>query len=406
MAGHFINTERTDTINSIIDGMNNLLKHPYYSFQDEKATPADYYNININKSTIDQGSKNTYADIGPDCPLKFNLIKDFYLYGLSQIQIQLESGEYGLTSSDITGEVTILPNTITPYPGDYFIIKYLKRRYLFKVINVSIDTLEDGANIWKLEYALDQLNEVNIDCLVSDKFRFISTNAGTNFKCIIREEKYTFAELLDKVSIAAKDYFIALYMNDNVQTFTFKLPPEEYMYDPILIEFLIRNKVLSGSSQYVYVTHQLNLPRSFSIDYGKSIFSAFEQKDLDILDLAPERATGVLIDTNVNITSIFAYSYYRYYCMKHNNLKDIHLINPIDIINYDIKLHIKDHKYYYEPENIYKNILIRYFYDEDLNTDEIHSLERINYNECGNELFYLLPLLIYIIDNYIKNLFV
>ena len=122
-----LNVAHNQVTQSLIDLQADLLKNPFYLFNDKKAIPVDYYNLNTNKSTLDEALKIPYANIGVDSPLRFNLIKDFYLYGLERVTLNLDNGDFGIESSEITGEAIVLPDTIHPYPGDYFSVQMINR---------------------------------------------------------------------------------------------------------------------------------------------------------------------------------------------------------------------------------------------------------------------------------------
>ena len=91
-----INTRHLDMTQSVIDFQSDLLKNPYYLFNDKKGIPVDYYNLNTKRTTLDETLKIPYAEHGKDSPLRFNLIHDFYLYGLDRIAVSLEHGEFGV----------------------------------------------------------------------------------------------------------------------------------------------------------------------------------------------------------------------------------------------------------------------------------------------------------------------
>ena len=131
MAGKFINTTHNDNLNKMVFGLQNIIQNPYYKWLNSTPTLTDYYNRNVEASTLDEGAKIEYSDGGDDSPIKYNLIKNFYIYGIERIQVQLENDEYGASGTPIEGECIVLPNTITPYPGDYFKIPYIKEDRLF-----------------------------------------------------------------------------------------------------------------------------------------------------------------------------------------------------------------------------------------------------------------------------------
>ena len=161
-----LNTQHSTLTQSVIDLQADLLKNPFYLFNDKKGIPVEYYNLNKSRTTLDEGLKITYDDYGPDSSLRFNLIHNFYIYGLDRITSNLESGEFGISSGEINGEAVILPDTIQPFAGDNFVINMVKKRYQFLVTSVSNDTFDNGGNYWKIEYKLYTLNlyrQPNID---------------------------------------------------------------------------------------------------------------------------------------------------------------------------------------------------------------------------------------------------
>lgn len=406
MSGNFINTEHTKIADSIINGMNSLLKNPYCSFQNDKATPVNYYNINVDVSTLDEGSKLAYDDVGAFSPIKYNIIKDFFLYGLDKIETQLQIGENGLESSDITGDAMILPNTIHPYPGDYFTIKYLHQPYLFKVIECTTDTLENGGNYWKISYQLSKNNDKNILNLIENKYIFIPSNVGGKFNPILKEEKYNFSLMLDNASIAAKDYYINLFTDNRIQSYSFLYRNECNIYDPYLLQFLINNNILRGSSSYAHISQLLPFKHDFFIKYNTSIFKAFEDNDIELLQYSPSRVIAEYIDPNIYISSIFSHRWEKYFCINNVNQNDNKYIKyePIIILDERIIQHILEHKYFEDKQEEYLNIFIYYFYNEQkLSKACIESFLKINYYTCDNSLFYILPLLIFCIDKFIKN---
>ena len=149
-----LNVSHSTMTQSVIDLQEDLLKNPFYLFNDKKALPVDYYNINNNQSTLDKGLKINYDNDGKDTPFRYNLIHDMYLYGIDRVATSLESGEFGISGSEISGDAYILPDTITPYPGDHFVINMIKQRYQFIVSSVSTDTFDNGGNYYKIEYSL------------------------------------------------------------------------------------------------------------------------------------------------------------------------------------------------------------------------------------------------------------
>ena len=190
--GKFTDTKYVQTIDNLVDATKDKINNPYYIFSDKKPTKVTYYSQNVEKSTLDEASGLYSAHVGRDSPFKFNKINDFLLYGLAKINVDLDVGDFGTESSPINGDCIILPNTITPRPGDFFAVPYIKETVLFKVNRVNHDTLNSGANIYTLEYTLELTDALdNIEAQVEKTFKFLVSNTGTEFKItngVIAEE--------------------------------------------------------------------------------------------------------------------------------------------------------------------------------------------------------------------------
>ena len=405
------NTVHKQAIESIITLKDTLLKNPYYLYNDKTATLVDYCNINVEMTTLDEAAKIDYAQIGSDSPIRFNLIHDMYVYGIDLVVVNLESGEYGLESGEITGEAIILPNTIQPYPGDYFLINHVKKKYLFKVISANPDTLEDGANVWKIEYKLDQLEDSRIRPLIVNEYVFTVHNTGTKFNPIIQKDKYDLATKLDDICVALKKFYKSMYYNPKVQTFTFLFAFIDvneckgsnsgvYFYDPYLIEFLINNKILDGDGdEYMYIVHQTKPGPGFVINYTKSIWKVLEDKDLDNIEACRTSSDFVYIDDRL---SIFSTRYEKYFSLTYATSPLSKRI--IDILDPDVKYHIANGELYEDINNRKYNLLIKYFNDMEISIEDIIPFDSIQYIDNGSEYFFLLPMIIFCLESYIKRL--
>lgn len=400
----FINTEHKQTIDSLTQGFKDKMKNPYYLFNDKSPSTVTYYTINKEMSTLDQGLKTVDSNIGSNSPLRFNKINNFFLYGIERIELSLNMDEFGLSSDSITGEALVLPGTIVPVPGEYFIIHHLNNDYLFKVISMNKDTLESGANFYKLEYKYDDINNNNIDKYVIDQYETIVNNVGTDFKMIVKSTDYKLVDLLEKVNEQFKEYFNVIFYKDRVDSFIL-YHNGTYLYDPCLTEFLIRNDILHGNT-YKYVTQQLSLPSTFVLEYDKSIFRAIELKDYEKL----EKSQIFISIENINQPlSLLTMRREKYYKIQYQpspmvpiTVKMEQGTRPyplIPIIETDILPNIRNEVY----TNTIEDIIVKFFNDKPISSDDIDILENIQY-ENSMYLFYRMPLIIYILNTYIKQM--
>lgn len=396
--GKFSDTKYVSTVNNLTDAVKSKLNNPYYVFTDKKPTKVTYYAQNIEKTTIDPASGLYGAHLGKESPIKFNKINGFLLYGIDRIATEYDAGDFGIEASSITGEGVVLPNTIYPRPGDFFKVDYIKEDILFKVNAVTPDTLDTGANIYKIEYALERTQVLDtIESQVSKVFNFIAGNVGTDFKCVLENCDYEMIDTLEVLIEELITYFENLFFNSKLQTFIFS-HQGYYMYDPFMIEFLIRNKVLEYGEKYVYVSHAMAPNVTFSMDYMKSIFYSLENRSMRSCNCF---ATADMI-TDPN--SLFVTRIEDYYWVRH--VDDSPLKSRFQIINPEIIDRINNGEYFEKGDKyeVY-NLWISFFNNIDnmITGDILEMIRSIDYMD-NMEFFYCLGITIYILEKYINTL--
>lgn len=397
--GKFSDTKYINTVDKLVEATKEKLVNPYYPFGDKKPTKVDYYSQNIEKSTLDEASGLYGAHIGKNSPFRFNKVVDFLLYGIDRITTDYSVGDYGTESEPISGDAIILPNTITPRPGDFFSISYVKEVILFKVNEVTPDTLDTGANIYKISYQLELTDSIDsIESQVEKKFNFIVGNVGTDFKSIIQDCDYDLVNKLGSLVNQLITYFNNIFFDSRLQTFVYNHDGWNF-YDPFLIEFFIRNKVLNYGDDYLYVSHALNTRKTFGMDYTKTLFYALENPNDDInCDI---NATADLIsDPN----SLFVTRMEYYYEVRY---RDTSLYKTrFQIVDPDIIDHIKANKMYSKGDkNEYYNLWVAYFNGNNsfINGDILSLIKKTDYMD-NLSCFYGLAISIFIIEKYIDSL--
>ncbi len=401
MSGKFVNTTHKETIDTLIYGLQDIIKNPYYKWQNKTPTPVTYFNHNVEKSTLDEGSKLEQIGYGHNSPTVYNKINGFYIYGLETVQVQIENGEFGAQASPITGEGVILPNTITPYQGDYFIIDYTKDDIVFQVTGVSHDTLENGANIYKITYELDTIDVKDLELNIGDSYQMMINNEGTKFNTIIRSESYEFIKKLDSVRSYLKDHFIELFYSSRIQSFSFLFNMRRF-YDPYMIEFLINNKILDDVEDFIYVSHQLPLNQSFGIDYSRSIFKCFEDEDFKNIAMYQYKAIGRFIDSP---TSIFGNRPEQYWKVdfKFTDLEG-NMFGILPCFKDEFIPSIIEDELFDDENSIY-NIIIKFIHNHSLTDEDIDQLKYLEYMN-NPILFYTIPLIIFCLDRIISRLMI
>lgn len=406
-----------DTVRNSIETMvsnaaKSKLTNPYYLFGQKSAILATYYNLNTTMTTLDEAARSNYGEISANSPLRYNKINGLYLYGVSQIQPNFNIGEFGLEADDISGDMFVLPYTIVPYPGDYFTIDSIDSdsKYLFKVTTVNPNTLDTGATMYKFNYTLtySDRNQGDIEKQVVKTYKFVPSNIGTNFASIIEEETYDAASGLEEYTTKLKDYFMGLFYDPKIQSFAYSAdgrigpfgetnPMGARVYDPYLIEFIIRNGILDGASEYVYVEQQMYLPPTFGIDYDKTIFSSIEQGSITT---HYGKMNGNIYYVDQQLSLLYAYPI-DYYYMEYAHLNGaLPIIHIFDDPGFNKLIENNDQS----CDNVMKNIIIGYFNGETTVTDaQLNSLKHMDYRST-RELFYLIPIIIFIFEQIISSL--
>lgn len=399
MAKGFINTDsvrKAMTEKIIPNGVKTILNNPYYLFNDKSVSICKYYNLNTTMTTLDEATRNNYADLSIDSPLRFNKIKGFYIYGINKIEPSLDINDYGLEGDNIDGEAIILPNTVIPYPGDKFILDQLGDNYIFQITSVNPNTLETGSVMYKVGYSLNTSDGIRtIEDKVVKNFTFISNNIGTNFNCLIEDDIYSEISEMQEISNMLKSYYIDIFYDVRVQTLAYFREQSGFkVHDPYLLEFIMKNDILSGSNNYIHLDHQLFLSNTFGIKYDKTIFSSIEKNNIN-------NHIGITIGNLLLVTQklslLYAYPqdyYYMEYSPISNKFFTIDIFEDPEFIN-KIKNNIK-------TGNIMKDMLIGYFNNENLTMDMLNNLKHIDYMN-NVELYYLIPITIFIIDNHMQN---
>ena len=400
--GNFINTNYNKTIDNLVEGAKSRLNNPFYIYGDRKPTIVTYYNINHNASTLDKGSSTLYDDIGQNSSLRFNKIENFHLYGLEKINVNLDIGEYGL-ESPIEGEALILPNTIVPVPGDMFIINHvIDKPYLFMVTGIGIDTLYTGANFYKISY---KLTRTDMDALTSletvqtiKRFTYKAGNVGTTLTPLIESNQ---AELIDKIEEnidTLLNYYMNLFYKNSVQNFILEYQ-HMYLYDPYLIEFMIRNKLfaLSGNN-YFHVEQAVYIGDTFALEYDHTIFKDIEIKKSN---MRLNSVYPVPVDDPNSLLVDRLESYYKL----SNKVMYKDYDNPINWLDMDLLDRVINNELYDEDSNLYyRNLLILYMNNKEFDiTDKImNSIMDIEFNYT-KELFYMIPILVFILKSYVNK---
>lgn len=399
--GKFTDTKYSTLMDNLIEGIHeHQLKNPFYKFTDKNATKVTYYRQNIDKTTTEYGSEDIYQTIGKKSPIKYNKINGFYIYGIDRIDTNAEITDYGLETDEISGDAIVLPKTIVPADGDYFVISYVKEDILFQVTASNSDSLANGQNFYQIKYQVTKSNSIaQIEAQVVEEYDFLFSNVGTDFTPILEVNTRKTIEGLENVTTNLMEMF-KIFFNNNVQNFVYEYNGF-HMYDPYLIEFLLRNGIMDSSSNYIHIAHGAPVNKTFAYDYSRSWFHLIENPD-DMGSIEFNAMASATAITEIN--TLFATRLDCYYKIDYfTKFRDI---STFSIFPAEVMVNIHSGEYFGENDsNSIFNLLIAHLHNDEsyFTGNMLNELRLLQYMD-NKEYFYLLPVYIYIINRYIGNL--
>jgi hypothetical protein len=400
----------------------------YVTYYQQKAIGKNNYLVNIDT-------------IGTTDAVKLLTIKinNFIILCQGETSTQVEPKEIGL---DLTsdGQAKILPKTIQPMIGDYFIMDVYNKPILFRVSNVNKTTLEDDT-AYEITYVLVEENPEEklkeIESHVSDTYQFIYSHVGTNFRTLFRLDEYEGLSKLDdmyrRLGSLFNEYFydrdkntyILLYdtldLKDETPYVTAKesmygealTPPSlnfsdswynSKMYDRMLVEFMNRNRIFDYVDKHIFRVTQLRT--DVERWYTRTLFYAIENRTnarIAFKYLLPSPITRVNIATSLNLYGIVSLEpvaekildsldlypprllSYILWEAKERSIEDYKLNVYEDVLEFvceTIGLYVNR-----KDENILSRLLVIHQY--------INTL--FDLSDCKHHLFYIFPLLAYVI---------
>ena len=413
---------RQNIVGNITNSMiNRVTDNPFYFFNNMSITKVTFYNINKEHTTLDEVLENTNNLIGAASGLRFDKINNCILYGLPRIELNVNIGEFGTEADPIEGEAILPPNTFKPYQESYFSIDYLNlsKTLWFRIISVNIDTLPNGSNFYKLQYVLDSVGK-SITPQVVNEYNFISENIGTSFPVLVDAEQYALQSTYQELINLLHQFYYEMFFKEEVQTFVFRYGEFGYwFYDPYLLKFCIDHGILSSNGKkYVHVDQPAIVPPFFSVDYQFTIFRRLEDLDSKLCYL---EGFGLLVQDPMSLLTQRIEPYYGMSFRDDDGtpLWDNPLIEKIPYFDIDLfnlipgadpfksndeyKCKCAEILYGLDKNHLYYKIIYSFLNGETITSDMLDQIQYIHFTPC-KELYYTIPILIYIIQASINSL--
>lgn len=262
------------------------MESKFVTSQDTVPNYVTYYHIAINRSTTDSGFKNVEKILGPNSPIRYKEIKDFPLYGLEQVVFDLDSAEAGLTLT-FDGDATLLPNTIQPYPDDFFIIPYLKRPYLFRVTGIRYDNIKSH-NYYQINYTLESTESEVYDALLNqviERNTCLQNHIGSEYNCVVNDDILTIIDKIEKIRDDLMTEYYTLFYSKRFNAFLYKEiitdDKMDVVYDRLVNMFIHKQSIFNERDIYktIFLTNE-DYDETFERDYHNSFFVCLEKNTI------------------------------------------------------------------------------------------------------------------------------
>lgn len=427
--GNVISVERSEFINRNIDIYAQNKVGQYSKFLDKTPIFVTYYSINAARSRADVGTGGIQSDIGADSPIRYNMIKEFPIYNLPELKPDLNYDETGMDIELEPSDITILPGTVKPVPGDMFLVSFPGiQDFLFTINNIRYNTIQSN-DFYLCDSHLRSTGKKVADLVapqVVESYHCIFENIGTQDKCFLKDDDIDEINTIAKAFQELRDIYYNKYYNPMVNGMLFPKCKnlQVFLYDPYLETFINKSQVFyEDNSEYALVMTPLDLlDPDFSYVFSRSLWNAVLTRSTRQLG---QWEYFYEVEVQKNDSPIQLYSIptlARHVVITRNELpvsEDV-VINTevIDSLPHCVPTNLLGNYPYFRKEfmamictggdckelDLFERII--YHYLKNINIEiNVDAMLKYILDEEPLKVFYLLPMVLYILTQYYKEYF-
>jgi hypothetical protein len=241
-----------------------------------------YYAADPDASMADVNLGGAIQLVGPESPIRYRVIKDFPLYGVSEADVQSAYDELkGIVNDGVRGEAYCLPGTIEPAENDFFVIDFLKTKLVFRALNTNPDRIE-GKSFFKVEYALEPYDPDVLAAQTGKSYIFELGTVGTDQNPLVEMD---LAVLLREMEVLEErhreSYWRAFYDRGSGTLLLRSGPVGAPIHDRAVDMFVQRNGLLGGAG---YMKSRTVQPHAYAdrgtyddVIYSQLVYRAAER---------------------------------------------------------------------------------------------------------------------------------
>lgn len=447
-----LSVEHAGYINNVIDIYSKNRIGQYSKFLNLTPTFVTYYHRNMVESRQDVGSGNIESELGARSPIRFNKIETFPLYGISQLSPQNVYDETGYDTELELNDIVILPGTIKPSEGDYFIVKLPgTKEYLFRVNNFEYNTIQSN-DFYKIDADLKDigtdLESKRMQRQIVDVFLTVFDNIGTEDRCFLRASDIEYINSIANLYQKLRDYYKNAFYIKDLNTFTLQTGKYSefgtpmYRYDAFLEKFINDSDIFydENDERSLVLSPADVFQDDFEFQFDFTLYSAVLKRNLEFLRRYCYIVTQVITmpSSIFNVMKYFGESA-KLYCYKnainHSNSSSgnstckcctvpTSMESTGEPVWYDIDplpkctptWDLSDGIEYFssefldtiingqiETDDYFELIIFNYLHGIQMKYDRMEIIDSLDRNE---RTFYFLPMIIYILGKQYKDYFV
>jgi hypothetical protein len=265
-----------DMINQIKDNTDKLKKSPAQRLQDKSHIYSTFYNVNMDHSTVHQGTEDIQDDIGPDSPMRYDKIENCLMFGLNDWDPTSDDVDYKGISIENENVSVIPADTFKPYEGSFFSLEIQDHSILYKIFKVE-RTLLENIPMYKIEYEpavhSDEPEYNEIEDQIINEYQLLTDNIGTEAKSIVLNSELTQLEDIKKLTESINSILFDKFYDTRSKSYILD-EGSELFYSPFVIEFLKTTNTLYHPKygNKVMLSHELLKDNNFEYYFQNSIY--------------------------------------------------------------------------------------------------------------------------------------
>ena len=295
-----INVEKSQYLTQNIENYAHNKVGQYSKFLDKNPIFVTWLSINRVKSRNDVGTGGIESDVGPKSPIRYNRINGIPTYNIPDLKPEAIFDENGYDINIDINDAILLPGTVKPQTGDYFIVSLPSSiEVAFRVNEFSYNTIQSNdfylysADLKFTGKDLIKRFENQID--EGDEFETIFDNIGTEDKCLIRTVDVAKIKNIGLLFNELRDLYRQNYFDTTTGNFVSKENDENlegsdaWLYDKYVEKFIMESGIYYSA---------INDPRSLVLApadivensdrlYPRTLFRAVIAKDTSYMARFP-----------------------------------------------------------------------------------------------------------------------